>query len=175
MQCQLFLSHLFLSDLQRHTLQENNGQVSDQFFFAGRGGVGGVCVCVLRGVVSWSDLRTWSVAHSATLVSVDRSVPPVALLCDTLYLLMIVSIPSFGKNSPTHFLKRDNFGSILPCHHLGYSVTYTPMLTWKTLHPPLFLAKLGTTAQSSSLPGHHKWWQLAVWSKKCPLSDCENQ
>ena len=56
MQCQLFLSHLFLSDLQRHTLQENNGQVSDQFFFAGRGGVGGVCVCVLRGVVSWSDL-----------------------------------------------------------------------------------------------------------------------
>ena len=129
MQCQLFLSHLFLSDLQRHTLQENNGQIFDQFFFAGRGGVGGVCVCVLRGVVSWSDLRTWSVAHSATLVSVDRSVPPVALLCDTLYLLMIVSIPSFGKNSPTHFLNGDKFGSTLPCHHLGYFVTYKLMLT----------------------------------------------
>ena len=46
----------FLSDFQRHKLQENNGKISNQWFFAGSWGDGGVCVCVLRGVVSWSDL-----------------------------------------------------------------------------------------------------------------------
>ena len=47
----------FSSDLQRHTLQENNGQIYlISFFLQVGGGDRDVCVCVLRGVVSWSDL-----------------------------------------------------------------------------------------------------------------------
>ena len=55
MQCQLFLSHLFYLIFRGTRCRNIMGRYL-QFFFAGRGGDGGVCVCVLRGVVSWSDL-----------------------------------------------------------------------------------------------------------------------
>ena len=56
MQCQLFLSHLFHLIFRGTRCRKIMGRYLISFFLQVGGGDRDVCVCVLRGVVSWSDL-----------------------------------------------------------------------------------------------------------------------
>ena len=177
MQCQLFLSHLFYLIFRGTRCRKIMGRYLISFF-AGRGGDGGVCVCVLRGVVSWSDLVVMVDLVRSALRNFGQCGSERPTSCASLWhgLLSDDSFNrKFWQKLPNPFSKKGPFWIhpvLPPSGLLGYLHAHADV---KTLHPPLFLAKLGTTAQSSSLPCHHKGWQLAVWSKIFSLSDWDNQ